>query len=526
MKRKTLLCLVTTAFLFLCAFTTFRDEQGKGTANVVSVKTPTDTTLSGTIWTRSFSSGKKTSYNSTPILTETAIYIVNSDTLYEVAYEDGRILRQCSLCAKMNSICNMLLNESYLYIPLNDGKMECIDIQSMTSIWQSKSFGGQSLSTVFLHDGYLYAGSTIINNSKTSGIFYCLNAADGSVKWTYENNEYPGGYYWSGGIVYDDALYFCGDNGLLISHALYEDKVYDTYQLTDSAQIRSGITYSSETNALYTAANDGTLYEIQAAGGKIDTVRSSSLVPDALQINCTSTPTIYNKRIYIGCSANHYAYVVVLDTDSLQPIYKVQGPAMAEVKSSPLVSAGWDPTGNVYIYFSANALPGGLYYFTDHPNANNSAWKTLYTPTGQKQYCLSSITAGSDGTLYYSNDSGTLFAVRELSNKTISTPDTQKKPETKVTSKTKKPGKPYKIKTKKKKKKILLQWKKKTQKSQTEVFYRYNSGKWKKKIIKSKNSCSIMRKKGKKLSLRLRCRKKINNKWAYSGRTKIFHLKM
>ena len=539
MKNKTFLSLMIAAALFLCAFSTFRGEQGKDAANVVSAETPVDTTRGGTIWTHSFSTGNKTSYNSIPILTETAIYGVNSDTLYELAYEDGRILRQFSLCAKMNSVCNMLLQEQYLYIPLSNGRMECVNIRTMTSEWQSEAFGGQSLSTVFYHEGYLYAGCTTVSTSKTTGIFYCLDATNGSVQWTYEDKEHPGGYYWSGGIVHGDSLFFSGDNGFLVSHSLLENEVYDTYQLTDTAQIRAGITYSADTDALYTVSNDGTLYEIHTSGGKINTVKSSSLVPEASQKNCTSTPTIYNNRIYIGCMADRYGYVVVLDADSLQPVYKVQGPLMAEVKSSPLVSTRGDTSGKVYVYFSANAQPGGLYYFTDQPGAKEGSWQTLYTPTAAKQYCLSSITAGTDGTLYYSNDSGTLFAVREVEQSSdriapptpLVTPSPTPVPkETIVTptviKKITKPAKPVNAKMKKKKKKISVQWKKKTKGSQTIIYYRYGSGKWKKKIVKNKNSYSLPRKKGKKLSVRLRCRKKASGKWYYSGYTKTFHLKL
>lgn len=74
----------------------------------------------------------------------------------------------------------MLLEEHFLYIPLANGTMECVDINSMTSLWQSESFGGQSLSTTFYHNGYLYAGTTnVLSNSTTTGLFYCLNAKGG-----------------------------------------------------------------------------------------------------------------------------------------------------------------------------------------------------------------------------------------------------------------------------------------------------------------------------------------------------------
>ncbi len=58
------------------------------------------------------------------------------------------------------------------------------------------------------------ARQNVLSNGTTTGLFYCLNAKDGSTVWTYEDTDHPGGYYWSGAIVYEDALYFTGDNGI------------------------------------------------------------------------------------------------------------------------------------------------------------------------------------------------------------------------------------------------------------------------------------------------------------------------
>ncbi len=539
-KKGLFLLLMVSTTLWLCAFSTFRGEQGQDAANVVSSVTPVDTTRGGTIWTHNFSTGNRTSYNSIPILTEKAIYLVNQGTLYELSYEDGSILRQLSLSAKMNSVCHMLLQDHDLFIPLNNGKMECVDTTTMTSRWQSESFGGQSLSTLFYHEGFLYAGTTLVNYPDTTGTFYCLDASDGSTQWTYEDTEHKGGYYWSGAIVHDDALFFSGDNGILVSHSLLTDEVYDTYPLTNTAKIRAGITYNKAANAMYTSDTDGILYKIQTSGKQIESVQSCSIVPEAGQKNCTSTPTIYNNRIYIGCLADRYGYVVVLDAIHMQPVYKVQGPLMAEVKSSPLVSTRGDNTGKVWVYFSANAQPGGIYYFTDQPDSLSASWETLYTPAAAKQFCLSSITSGEDGTLYYSNDSGTLFAVREVdqSSDRIATPlptlrpaqapaptvlpqVTAPKPKETI----QKPPKPAKVKIKRKKKKIIIRWSKKQKSSQTILSYRYGSGKWKKKTVKKKTTYSLPVKRKKKIQIRLRCKKKIKGKWYYSGYTKTFHLK-
>ena len=319
--------------------------------------------------------------------------------------------------------------------------------------------------------------------------------------------------------------------------------MYDTYSLTDNAKIRAGITYDQTTDAMYTTSTDGILYQIRTEMNQIKEVKMSTVAENAKNINCTSTPTIYQGRIYVGCIADQTGTVSVLDATKMSVIYQVSGFQNAEVKSSPLVSTRGSTDGTVYVYVSANAIPGGIYCFVDSPASTASTWKTLFTPASGSQYCMASITAGSDGTLYYSNDSGTFFAVSESpadsgeqENTPIPAVPTPKTPspvsptpepavdlpyqETVI----KKPKKPGNVRMKKAKKKVKITWKKKTKDSQTVVYIKYGKNKWKKKIVKKKSSLTIKRKKG-KLRLRLRSRKKIKGIWYYSKYTKTFLLK-
>ena len=527
MKQKCILALLLiSATYLLCAFSTFRMEDGKGHANVVTASTPIDTTKGGTIWTRSFSNVGTTSCNSIPILTENSIYIVNNNQLYELDFL-GNIKRQLTLSAKMNSISNLLLHEDSLYIPLSGGFIECINISTMTSQWKSEVFGGQSLSTLFYHEGYLYGGSTTIKNTDdTTGIFYCLNTSDGSTQWTYQDENNPGGYYWSGGIICKNALYFTGDSGILISHSLTTDDIYSSHKLTEEP-IRAGITYDAKTDALYTVSQSGTLYKIKTSDqGMIETVTSTSIMPNASFVHCTSTPTIYNERIYIGCLADKYGHLCVLNADTLSYIYSTKGSQYGEIKSSPLVSSGYANQNNhhqVYIYVSANCPPGSVFVLSDNETSTTGTLKTLYTPAKAKQYCMSSIVCGTDGTLYYSNDTGTLFAVNEVA--VSSDKPTEAIPQTNSSSKNtiKKPKRPVQIKYKKKKKKYIVTWKKKNKKNQTIIYIKRGTGKWKKTIIKKKQRFVIKRTK-KKIRIRLRCRIKKNKCWYYSSYTRIIKL--
>ena len=79
--------------------------------NITSVRTPINDKKGGTVWTRSFSVDGTLTYNSTPVITDDAIYLVSGNTLYELDL-DGNIKRQMALAATMNSVCYMSRQEN------------------------------------------------------------------------------------------------------------------------------------------------------------------------------------------------------------------------------------------------------------------------------------------------------------------------------------------------------------------------------------------------------------------------------
>lgn len=439
MKKR--ICLILTAALLLIpsikagAWHSFRNETGLSQTNITSAKTPTDTLTSGPKWRIKFSQSTKSVCNSVPVLTEDHIFIVCENTLFKLDTE-GNILSRLSLDAPMNSVCYMALHENKLFIPLGGGMLQCVDTTTMSSLWKSETFGLQSLTAVCVYDGYVYAGTT--NPGGTDGLYYCLRETDGQTVWTYKN-EVSCGYYWSGAVpanIEDEhtadalqtdspstkCLLFGGDNGRLISHSLTEDTVYDVLDLSEhtgsAGKIRAGITYDPETDAYYITSNDGYLYKITlTADGHFNSVTPAFLGDTpSVSANCTSTPVVYNSRIYVCSYYQTAGLISVVDAISMERIYAVTSPELHDIKSSPLVSTGYaseENDQNVYVYFTQNAVPGGIYYIKDNARAAASEIQTLYEPKNNPQFCMASIVAGPDGTLYYSNDSGTLFAIAE-----------------------------------------------------------------------------------------------------------------
>lgn len=513
---------------------------------ITVAKTPVDTKTSGAAWLRSFSD-QKIAYNSTPVFYNGLLYIVNGNMLYECNTSDGSVLRTVSLSASMDSVCYMICHGDFLYLPLTGGCIQCIRLTDMKPVWTSESFGGQSLSHVTYADGKLYAGATTKpSGAPTAGIFYCLDATDGHTVWTYENTGNPGGYYWSGSVVYQNYVYFTGDNGTLICHSKDTDEVIQSYTLTTSGKIRSNIFMDAETSSFYTASTDGKIhrFQIDVDGSCQNFVSADINGCTPTSVNCTSTPVVYNGRLYIGSMADGKGLFSVLDADTLEPVYHVTTGTYREVKATPLVAAGTsstDKTGPVTVYFTCNALPGALYYIQDAPGQTSAQIQTLFTPA-QKQYCISSVYAGPDGTLYYSNDSGYLFAVREGvvtdngstdsdSNNNAGQESVRPKAPVirscrKVAKKSvqKKALRKNGILTKKKQKKYQvyeLKFKKNDNHAKTSLESKTGSGKWKKISSDISSPYVFVIKKGQKTLIRIRnCSTAKNGKKIYSSYVK------
>ena len=127
--------------------------------------------------------------------------------------------------------------------------------------------------------------------------------------------------------------------------------------------------------------------------------------------------------------------LAVIDAKTLQvehSITSADGTALEDsnVMSAPVVST---QGGATYVYFTANSLPGGVYRY----RVGDATASRIYTPSEDKQnYCMGSITVGPDGSLYYVNDSGALFAIAGVGD---GGSDDQKQPETDNPDKPEKP---------------------------------------------------------------------------------------
>ena len=149
------------------------------------------------------------------------------------------------------------------------------------------------------------------------------------------------------------------------------------------------------------------------ADGSMDAVSNINLGGEI-----TTTPVIYDGRLYVGVKAGEGGgnrYEVIRITDSgLEEAYSVSTSGYPQ--GAPILSTSdrIDGRGTATVYYTYNAVPGGLYSFTDAGGMTSSTGSfKIFEPkeADQKQNCISQLAMDEEGTIYYTNDSGYLFAV-------------------------------------------------------------------------------------------------------------------
>ncbi len=351
---------------------------------------------------------------STPIIVDQYIYALNSQNQLVRLDKNGKVLKSVDLSSSLYYTPSLCYGDGMIFVPLSSGTIQAFNEDNLSSLWISEELKGAIASRLTYFNGYIYAGTY---GSSKGCQFVGIDVKDEDktkgdevkkIKWSYQSKGRDG-FYNNQAIVIFNQLYFIGDEGKLVVHSLTQDKVIKSIELDSS--VRGGMTYDD--NYLYIMTTSSTLYKISIKDLK---------VINKVQIysNGTSTcsPTLYNNRLYIGGSQNRddfYAkgFIAVVDVNTMKIIDKVS--TKADVKGQPLVSQAYTKKENknsVVVYFTQNIIPGGVYCFEDYEGNEKINMKDLYIPKGQYQnYNMDGVCVDEDGTLYFRNDSHTLFAL-------------------------------------------------------------------------------------------------------------------
>lgn len=385
---------------------------GKANGSVAEVPTPSGAAESA--WDEPADIKGGTKGVSDLLIIDGNICAVKGDRIVLIDSETGKKeLASCSIGANIGYFCRPAYKDGYLVVPFEDGSLGIFVLDkkdgqySIACRYKTPSLGikdTQALTSVTISGGKAYAGFTVVDGSE--GALVCVDLASGKVGWTTdkkksETNENEG-YYWAGAAASGDDIIIGNESGKV---ALIDgSNGKELSSVSVGTPVRSGIIAvevgeNGDGTYLAVSRDNGTLYKIRRSGDKL-TLEGK---PVAFAAISTSTPAVSNGLAYVcGMDIEGYGTLSVIDLSTMSVKKSIRADK-GESKSTPLVSVQGNDT---YVYFTCNALPGGVYAY----KLGDDAAQMIFTPDAKyREYCTASIICDEKGNLYYANDSGRLF---------------------------------------------------------------------------------------------------------------------
>lgn len=248
------------------------------------------------------------------------------------------------------------------------------------------------------------------------GTYYAIDtSAAPGIAWSYFSLG-SGGYNNAGAAVIGNYLVFGDESGNVTSVNKATGAFRSSYSFSSGAgPIRSSITYNN--GAIYFTTASSWAHAI----GFIPSIGAFN--PFALVWNTqlslgtisTSTPAVYNDRVYVGVgdwtsTGGNHLYVLNAANGNVIWTYAANG----GIQASPVIYA---PSSGVYIYFATNEATWGdaqgkAYCVKDNGGSASLVWDFLPEP-GKRAAVLQGV-AISDGSVYFGNDAGYLFRLYQV----------------------------------------------------------------------------------------------------------------
>lgn len=358
-------------------------------------------------------------YPSDPIYVGSYLYVAAGSKLLQVDPATGKTVASAALAAPIDSVSRMVYASGVIVVPLHGGRLQAITPDKLVTVWVTEELPTrttasghvveqQSLGTLTVRDGYVYAPTG--DGSGTTGYLLAVNLANGAVRWT---RKVDGSFYWAGAVSSGSHLVIGDDRGNVTAIDPFTGETAGS-PISLGAKVRS--TLVSDGTFVYAVDYAGTLHKL--------TVGLDGSITEVGKVKfgniSTSTPAISAGKIFVGGASSTHgsgaymrnAALFVIDAATLSVEHEIwqtadgSGLPVGDSKSAPLVSV---QGGSTYVYFTVNNMPGGMYRY----RLGDEAAQLIYTPEGDYQtYSMTSVIAGPDGTLYYTNGSKGLFALK------------------------------------------------------------------------------------------------------------------
>lgn len=354
-------------------------------------------------------------YAGTPILVNNHIYAVRNHKIEMLDAKTGEVKASTKLYSQIGYYSNIIYGGGMIFVPLGNGDVQCFNattLKSMYLIENPASLGNSwgVYGAMHYDDGKLYVG---YSNQGDYGGYAVYDTLDPNIDDEYEvveplwmTGEEDQSYYGAGAVTIEDMVVIGGDGGVVSVRNAKTGEELSKLQL--SGKIRCSLVYAD--GYIWTTTQGKKIYKLLLSeSGKI-TVAEEADLPNI----SNASPVVTGGKVYITGGVWGAGFFAVYDMNlTLLAQEKGENPFY-----TPTVSTAYD---NVCVYFTENGPEGSLY--KAEVTANNKITLTkIYTPE-HPQYSMSKVIIGSDGTIYYANDSGYLFAIRDKLGEVPEKPD-------------------------------------------------------------------------------------------------------
>ena len=407
-------------------------DSNMGITDVMTPVSKDDTTL---LWNAKLGSG----WNAAPsvqIIVDDALIVMAGTTIYKLDLKTGETLKTGTMAGSPSyGYTPPVYAEGMIFCPLGSGTIQAFNAETLESLWIYRDpFKGQALSPITYSNGYIYTG--FWNSEVKDANYVCISVTDEDVTRTDEEKQatwrhrQSGGYYWAGSVAVGNHVIVGNDDGgsgtsgdsAITSYDSLTGEVVSELQLKGAGDQRSSIAYDKESGRIYFTTKGGYLCSaaVDAKTGKL-----SSLKMVNYNAQSTSTPVVYKGTVYFATgsgisSSGSSGNFVAADAGTLEMKYAVG--LKGYPQCSTLLSTAYEDEGYLCFYSTYNMNPGGISLIkvkNDAKSADDTELIELYDAEGFEQYCISSIICDKNGTLYYKNDSGNVFAVGLPDYKTV-----------------------------------------------------------------------------------------------------------
>ena len=385
-----------------------KDNYNSGvTADRGPIIDPTSYNLS---WEYQFSFSGWAGIDEAPVVVGNMVYAAGADNhIYAFNKTAGTLVWEETTSGGGFLLGNVAVGNGTVFVPTSDGKIFAFDAETGAQQWNTTLSSKQLDTPIVYSDDKIYFGEAMGGHN-----YYCLNAETGDEIWNRISTTQisgQGSYYWAGAALIGNNLVYGDDDGHLVS--VNKDTGADIAEINvseefgvDCEEIRSSILYVEELGRVYFTSKGGYCYAL-TFNSETGTFNTSDKYIANIGYS-TSTPAYYNGRIYVGAGgvSGGGSGISCLDTNLTEEIWHY---AAGAVQSSPAISTYYDDgDGEVYIYFTVNGNPGGVFCLKDFTGCTSPELAWSYADASKTAYTLAG-TAISDGWIYYGTDEKYLF---------------------------------------------------------------------------------------------------------------------